>query len=217
MQTFGQRFGALVYQKRDKRKWSRKTLAEIAFKGQYAESEERLRAKINTIERLEKGLTHKPHVRTTYMLCLALNITIEELLDCESPDEQRAIEERLLGNWSGSATQKNHLEFGDIDFGQSVEFEPISGKILSGTCTLEYPDVLKSVEEMVEMEFTAQVRFQNIIYIKYANTSRSILQFGSALLDLDEDKDRLKGQFIGFGPTSDGIVGGTMDLYKQTE
>ena len=58
-------------------------------------------------------------------------------------------------------------------------------------------------------------RNDRFLKMDYHNKDTDIIQFGTFILELSEDKLTLKGNFLGYGPYSKKIVDGTVELTKQ--
>lgn len=215
MESFGQAFGALVLERRQRQKLSQEDLIRQAFP-RLIDNPDSITAKINTLSRLENGHTNVPHIDNIYALCIVLRINVEDLLKCYSSADEDLVVSRLLGAWDGIARQVSHETLGSLEFKQGAVFERFERGRFSGTCRVEYPELFSAEERVQIMSFSAKVRFQNVISLEYHNSDRQFLQFGTVYLSLQEVEDILSGDFVGFGPTSNGVVAGNMTLTKQT-
>lgn len=68
------------------------------------------------------------------------------------------------------------------------------------------------------LQFTAIGGFlyDRFLQFEYENGCATIRQFGFMMLYIDEDvKNRMTGRFVGYGPESNKVVGGTLTLNKQ--
>jgi hypothetical protein len=113
----------------------------------------------------------------------------------------------LAGTWVGKACQDEGRDGGPISYNLTFNLN-ISWRVVKGRALVKYADR--------ESRFRLEGGFLHgqFFRVEYSSTNSAAIEFGSIVLRLSADGQTLTGKFVGYGSSSDRLVGGTMNLAK---
>jgi hypothetical protein len=115
----------------------------------------------------------------------------------------------IIGAWKGDITQTFLGETSQI----TIEMAFTAGKkIIEGHANLIHP----VTSELTRLKFTGGFYHDRFIKFDYKNENETIMQFGSAVVDLSSDGKTLNGKYVGYGSKTNQIVSGDVCLKRAT-
>jgi hypothetical protein len=108
---------------------------------------------------------------------------------------------QLEGRWSGKALQ---AETGSYEFDIILQ---AGRKKISGSGTLKGP-------RRMYILFEGGYRNDRFLELMYRNEKDEVIQFGTLIFELHPESSKLKGRFVGYGPLSEKLVSGEVEMEK---
>ena len=120
------------------------------------------------------------------------------------------LELRLNGNWRGTVTQKRGPENEPIYYTVDLTLDTQGIEGISGSMFIQ--------TEVTELEQKFEVKggffHSRFFQFSYKSTDPKMIQFGTAIFEMDSTGREMTGQFIGYGAFSNRIVEGGTSLKK---
>lgn len=114
----------------------------------------------------------------------------------------------LKGHWKGKIIQTPEINNNFFEFKLTIHFTPHRKKIY-GQAKLE------TLDSMHDLNLSGGFQTNDMIILSYNNPSNKLIQFGTALFTLKSDGTHIEGKFVGYGPSTQTIVNGTVLLEKE--
>ncbi len=113
----------------------------------------------------------------------------------------------IVGKWKGEVTQ----EYGSSEVSYKVTIElKKKGKKLLGTCRVEPHEILE--KKSYNLVLNGALFTNEIFKIDYKNKDSNVKQFGTFLMKLLPEGDKIIGRFVGFGVRQEKLISGRIDL-----
>ena len=116
----------------------------------------------------------------------------------------------LIGVWEGLLKQEVGPE-GPCEHKLRLTIKVSSKKIFG---EISFEKTAKKEVSVIKMVFSGGFLYDRFLQFNYKNTKSTIVQFGSAILELSPKGDKLKGRVVGYGATTEKIVYGGVELTK---
>ena len=126
-----------------------------------------------------------------------------------SEDRKAALE----GDWVGTGIQEVGPD-GSGPFPTKVFARcEVSKREVVGNFNYQYE--LNNKRISLDMKLTGGFLYDRYLRLHYNNQKATIINFGSAVLELDASAMKLSGRFVGYGSNTEGLVFGSIELHKQ--
>lgn len=145
---------------------------------------------------------------------VAVTVFIQKLINQKKyPTHPSERSKRLIGRWKGHFEQpnpENQKELMSTDLTMKLEN---SGKIIIG----EFQFKSAYDPDEVTAKITNGMFDGNILKMDYENEKKYVFQAGAATLKLDDRGKSLMGKFVGYSPTLNSIIAGTVHLKRLSD
>ncbi len=139
------------------------------------------------------------------------NRLIELLVDAVWRPPRRA--EALNGTWNGRAHQERGPDGGPIEY--PVELTMRVRQEIKGVMSVGNP--LSIGPHDLRFDITAGFSHEKFVQLSYTSSNPAYIQFGSAVLEMDDRADELEGMFVGYGAFSKRIINGRMQFRRASD
>jgi hypothetical protein len=113
----------------------------------------------------------------------------------------------LVGTWHGELTQST--------LAANVELQlRTSGKKVIGNAELRF--TFDGKDRFLTLSLDGGFLYDRFLKLDYENTSSGTIQFGSIVLDLPAEPDKMTGRYVGYGSITGAIVSGQIVLSKRS-
>jgi len=117
----------------------------------------------------------------------------------------------ITGNWAAEFHQVRGPDGTPLDYSGELTLA-VSGPNITGEMTASVPLSINAVE--IRFRFTAGFFHDRFLQLSYVASDPKRIQFGAAILQLDDAGNSMDGMFIGYGAFSRAIINGTLKLRK---
>lgn len=131
------------------------------------------------------------------------------IVDAEYRPIRRAA--AINGLWKGTAYQSKGLNGNPMDYPIEMHLT-VKRKTIDGSLTICPPD--RDETRLHKFNVTGGFVYERFLQINYISEAPEVIQFGSALTEIDATGTKMIGEFIGYGARSEAIVSGTVELEK---
>ena len=119
----------------------------------------------------------------------------------------------LTGRWVGAGYQAEGVDGGPpLDAKLILDITAHSKTVKA---TGEYTSKVGATEEHTKFAMEGGFFHDRFLKFDYKNTDDTAIQFGAITAELSPDGRTIRGRYIGYGPFSERLVNGSIELHKQ--
>ena len=127
-----------------------------------------------------------------------------------SEDRKAALE----GDWRGTGIQEGGPGDEPLQTEISAKCKVFKREVV-GDFNYEYK--LNNKNVLLKMKLTGGFLYERYLRLYYNNQEATMINFGSAVFELDDLGTKLSGRFVGYGSIARGLVFGSIELQKQKQ
>ncbi|MGL4631019.1 MAG: hypothetical protein ACRCVT_07415 [Leadbetterella sp.] len=140
-----------------------------------------------------------------------LTVVLKEYFDTRKltyEKVEKRIKEIVTGRWKGSFEQiyNNQLTKFEVSLELKVDY---NGKI-SGKAQIPWVN-----NSLIEVVLKGGFYSQRFLQMDYENIDKAIMQFGSYILKLSDNAEKLEGNFVGYSQHTGKIINGSANYDKN--
>jgi hypothetical protein len=119
----------------------------------------------------------------------------------------------LKAKWIGTIHQEHGSDGDPLDYPITATFSA-KRKQIDGTAVIRVPEEDNKTIE-IDLTFNGGFLHGRFLQLDYISKDKSIVQFGSVVLELDARGKRLNGRFTGYGARVEKIISGSIDMQRS--
>ena len=120
----------------------------------------------------------------------------------------------LEGDWVGTGIQEGGPGDRPLQTKISAKCRVLKREVVGD---FDYQYELNNENILLKMKLTGGFLYERYLRLYYNNQKATMINFGSAVFELDDLGTKLSGRFVGYGSVARGLVFGSIELHKQKQ